>query len=275
MDVSAYVDRSRDPRIEDPTNLYIVHPLSRRLLPLAVNNGVSANAVSIAGLFVGAGAALCYLNWPDWRFATLAFFLSVWWLVADGLDGMVARATGSASAMGRILDGLCDHGVFALLYLALALSIGTAEAWALALIAAAFHAVQSSLYEAERIRYHRRLRGDPLPPPPLPTANPLVRTYECVAHSLDRAAARFDAHLAGSANPAAAIALYRERARRPMKLLSLLSANMRVAAIYLACLANNPVYFWWFEIIPLSVVAFTGILWHRRAERLCVQSGGV
>lgn len=268
MNVAAYVDRSRDRAVEDPTNLFIVHPLARRLLPIAVGNGISANAVSIAGLCIGTGAALCYFGWADWRLASLGFFLTIWWLVADGLDGMVARATGSASPLGRILDGICDHGVFALLYLALALSIGTAEGWATALIAAAFHAVQSSLYEAERIRYHRRLRGDPLPAPPLPTRNPLVRAYEGISGSLDKAAEPFDRHLAVGGDPAAAIARYRRHAMGPMKLLSLLSSNVRVIAIYLACLGGDPVYFWQFEIIALSAVAFSGILWHRRAEQL-------
>lgn len=268
MNAAAYVDRSRDRAVEDVTNLWIVHPLSRSLLPVAVNNGISANAVSLAGLCVGTGAALCYFGWPDWRLATLGFFLTVWWLVADGLDGMVARATASASPMGRILDGICDHGVFALLYLALMLSIGTTEAWATGLVAAAFHAVQSNLYEAERIRYHRRLRGDPLPAPPLPTRNPLVRAYEAIAGSLDKAAEPFDRHLAGRGDSAATIARYRRLARRPMKLLSLLSSNVRVIALYLACIFGDPVYFWWFEIIGLSAVAFSGILWHRRAERL-------
>ena len=53
-----------------------------------------------------------------------------------------------------------------------------------------------------------------------------------------------------------------------MKFLSLLSTNVRVIALYLACVAGDPVYFWWFEIIGLSAVAFSGILWHRRAEGL-------
>ena len=271
MIAATYVDRSRDRAVEDPTNLWIVHPLSRWLLPIAVNNRISANAVSIAGLCIGSGAALAYSGWPDWRLASLGFFLTLWWLVADGLDGMVARATASASPTGRILDGLCDHGVFALLYLSLAASIGTTVAWALGAVAALFHAVQSSLYEAERIRYHRRLRGDPKPAPPLPTRNPLVRLYEAIAGSLDRAAEPFDRYLAASPDPAAAIALYRQVAMRPMKFLSLLSANVRVIAVYLACLAQDPVYFWWFEIIALSAVAFSGILWHRRAEQLAAR----
>src|SRR3546814_9333837 len=44
--------------------------------------------------------------------ATIGLPLSLFWLVADGLDGMIARATGTPSAAGRVLDGLCDHGVF-------------------------------------------------------------------------------------------------------------------------------------------------------------------
>jgi hypothetical protein len=60
-----------------------------------------------------------------------------------------------------------------------------------------------------------------------------------------------------------------------MKLLSLLSANVRVIALYLACLAGKPMLFWWFGIIPLSAVALAGILWHRAAERLSIRLSGV
>ena len=270
-----YSDQSRDRRIEDPTNLWVIHPAARALLPFAVKRGISANAVSVTGLALGALAALSYSAWPDWRFVSLGFLLCIGWLIADGLDGMIARATGTASAVGRILDGLCDHGVFGFLYVSMAISIGTVEAWVLGWVAAAFHAVQSSLYEGERLRYHRRLKGDPLPPPPLPSKNPLVRAYEAVATSLDRPAAVFDAQLARSAEPGRLIEAYREQARRPMKLLSVLSANVRVIALFVACLAGNPILFWWFEIIPLSAVALAGILWHRAAERLSVRLSGV
>jgi hypothetical protein len=42
---------------------------------------------------------------------------------------------------------------------------------------------------------------------------------------------------------------------------------MRVVAIYLACLAGNPMLFWWWELGPLSLVTAAGIIWHRRIER--------
>jgi phosphatidylglycerophosphate synthase len=61
------------------------------------------------------------------------------WLLADSLDGMVARARGTSSAFGRELDGFCDHGVFLLLYLALAWPTREGVAWSLVVGAATAH----------------------------------------------------------------------------------------------------------------------------------------
>jgi phosphatidylglycerophosphate synthase len=261
---------TRDPRVEDPTNLLVVHPTGRALLPHALRLGISANAVSVIGFLIGAGAAVAYYHWPDWRLATLGFLLSVGWLIADGLDGMVARATGSASPLGRVLDGICDHGVFACLYTALAFSIGGIGTWVLAFSASIFHGVQASLYEGERARYHRRLRGEALMPGRSPHKSAAVRFYDMIANSMDRVAAPFERRLAQSTNPKAFAALYAGRAVPPMKLLALLSGNVRVMTIFIACLAGDPRYFWWFEIIALSAIAISGILWHRRVERLLI-----
>lgn len=263
----AYRDQSRDRSIEDPTNLWLIHPVARALLPLAIRARISANAVSVMGLLFGAMAAVCYYHWPDWRLAALGFLFVLFWHVTDGLDGMIARATNTSSALGRFLDGIVDHSVFGFIYVAIALSVGTVEAWAIGLVATAFHAVQSSLYEGERARYHRRLKGEPAPPARAPSGNPLVRAYDAVATSLDRAAASFDQRLAYGGDGAELIERYRELAAPPMRLLSMLSANIRMIALFVACLAGNPLYLWWFEIVPLSLIALTGIVWHRRVER--------
>jgi hypothetical protein len=173
-------DGSRDLRTEDPTNPWVVHLAGRMLLPLALRLRIPANAVSVAGFGFGAAAAWAYLDWP--HRATLGFLLCLAWLIADGLDGMIARATGTASALGRFLDGVCDHAVFVLLYVALASALGTAGDWALALSAGAVHAVQSTLYEGERVRFHRRVRGEAAETPP-PSSNPLLRLYEALRRS--------------------------------------------------------------------------------------------
>lgn len=257
-------DGSRDHRIEDPTNAFLIHPLSRMLLRPAVKAKVSANAVSVAGLCVGAGAAAAFADWRDWPMTVLGLLLAVAWLVLDGLDGAIARATGTASALGRFLDGACDHGVFVLIYVSLASGLGTREAWALAVSAGAAHAIQSSVYEGERARFHRRVRGAPAAERP-PARNALVRGYDSISFGLDRATRAFDARLAGPGGTTLA-AEYAAAAVAPMRLQALLTANTRVWLICLACLAGDPRLFWWAEIAPLTLVAVAGVAWHRRVE---------
>jgi len=256
---------SRDRRIEDPSNLWIVHPAGRRLLPWFVARGISANAVSIFGLILGIGAATAYAHWHQWPWALLGLILSTGWLIADGLDGMIARATNTASAFGRFLDGVCDHGVFILIYVVIATSIGTGEGWALALSAGALHALQSNVYEGERARFHRRRDGLPAAVI-VPAGNVLVRGYDALLATADRAARRFDDALGRSSDPQAMAAAYVQGAVPPLHFMCLLSANMRVWAIFLACLIGNPRLFWWFEIVPLSIVLVTGFGWHRLVE---------
>ena len=268
-------DGSRDPRTEDPTNVWFVHLVGRMALPAALRLGISPNSVSVAGLLAGAFGAACLFHWRDPGQAWLGFGFLVLWLILDGLDGMIARAAGRASALGRFLDGLCDHGVFLILYLSLAASVGTAMGWTLAAVAGAAHAFQSTLYEGERMRFHRRIRGiaqvvtgERRPP------NLLVRGYDALAGAFDRAAAPFERRLAASPDPLGFGSLYGHRAWPPLRLLSLLSNNMRVIIVLVAALAGDVRLFWWIELLPLSLIAIVGIAWHRRVEREMLREVG-
>ena len=265
-------DGSRDRRIEDPTNLFVVHLAGRALLPFALRLGISANSVSLAGLILGAGGAAAFFHWSDWRYTSLGFGLGVLWLIADGLDGMIARATGTASAFGRFLDGLCDHGVFLLIYLSLAASIGTASAWGLAIAAGAAHAVQSTLYEGERTRFHRRLRGGAGSAPAQPSGNLLVRLYDWVAGLFDGLSDVFDRSLRAAADRDALAEAYGRRASAPLRLMALLSNNMRLILIYLACLVGDPRWFWMIELTLLSLVLGVGLVWLRNIEKTMVET---
>ncbi|NYD91481.1 CDP-alcohol phosphatidyltransferase family protein [Sphingomonas melonis] len=260
-------DGSRDRRIEDPSNLYLIHPASHALLPLALRHGVSANTVSLIGLGCGTVAAIAYAHWTNPAMAVVGLIFSVAWLIADGLDGMIARATKTASALGRTLDGLCDHGVFALIYIALAWTIGTTGGWVLAIAAAGCHAVQSSLYEGERARFHRRMRGQPLTAVPVPTGMFLVRLYDSVAGSVDRISMPFERRFGAAEDQGAFAAAYAAAAVPVMRLQSLLTANVRVWAVCLACLLGSPRIFFWFEIVPLTLICAVGLYRHRRVER--------
>jgi hypothetical protein len=259
-------DTSRDRRIEVPTNWYVIHAAAHALLPLALKWRISANAVSVAGLVVGALAALAFYNWRMPYMASVGLLLATGWLICDGLDGMIARATKSASALGRMLDGLCDHGVFLLIYVSLAWSIGTVEAWLLAVGAGVVHGVQSSLYEGERARFHRRAKGDPGLRPHDRVGTRLERGYDRIMGLLDRAAEPFDRALARASDPQAMGRIYAERAVAPMRAMIPLSGNTRIIAIWLACVFNRPALFWWFEIVVLTGLAIVAMAWHRRVE---------
>jgi phosphatidylglycerophosphate synthase len=258
-------DGSRDPRIEDPTNRWIVHLAGRALLPATLRAGISANSVSLAGLLFGAGGAWAFYHWREPWLATLGLLLCTLWMIADGLDGMVARATRTTSQVGRILDGICDHGVFVLVYVALAASLHSPAAWVLASAAGAAHAVQASLYEAERNRFHQRLAGQ-RPAAPVRSRNPLVRLYDAVAATLDRVAAPFDSVLAAAVDKPRLIEKYAASSTPALRAMAFLTNNMRVLLIWLACIAGNPGIFWWIELGPLTVLAAAGLWSLRRAE---------
>src|SRR3546814_3801948 len=61
--------------------------------------------------------------------------------------------------------------------------------------------------------------------------------------------------MAASADPPGLARHYREAARPPMKLMSLLSSNARAFTVFLAAVAGDPRLFWWFQIGPLTLVA--------------------
>jgi phosphatidylglycerophosphate synthase len=255
-------DPARPDAIEDPSNLWFVHPLSWRLLPGALRLGIHPNTVSFAGMACGALAGLSYYHWRDPRFVLLGFALMVAWHVLDGLDGKLARASGKASPLGRLIDGLCDYLAFILVLVPLALSF---ENWppvlALALASGAVHAMQSIWYEAERDAWKRRAAGQFNTAP-----RPLVAAIAAPYHWFENKVAGprpIDHALA--ANPAL-LPAYLAASAPLVRQLSILSANNRTIAIALACLIGNPKLYWYWEIFALTALAFLMALRLRQRE---------
>src|SRR5262249_1637508 len=126
----------RTTEIEEITNLYFIHPLASRLVPLFARVRLSPNAVSIPGMLFGILSGLAYYRYSDLRFAITGFALMIAWHVMDGADGQLARLTHSQSHIGKVLDGICDHVTFLAVYAAFALTLGLKYAgWMYALVA--------------------------------------------------------------------------------------------------------------------------------------------
>lgn len=263
---------ARPAAIEDPTNLWIVHPLADRLLPPALRLGIHPNSVSFFGMGLGALAGWCYWHWQQPLFVVAGFLLMVGWHVMDGLDGKLARASGKASPLGRLIDGVCDYLAFILVLVPIALSFAD---WppilALALVSGAFHAVQSAWYEGEREAWKRRARGVFATEARPPSGTGIEALYNRVEQRLGSGARSIDAVLA--ADPGKRDA-YLAATAPLVRRLSLLSANNRTIVIALACLAGEPRLYWYWEIFGLSGVAVV-MAWQLRRREAALSETGV
>jgi phosphatidylglycerophosphate synthase len=280
MQTAAERDPARDPGIDVPSNRLFVHPVGRWLLPAAIRLGVHPNAVSMVGLTFGIAAAGCFWHWADPSMALLGWCCLIAWLVMDGLDGALARATGRESAFGRFVDGFSDYGVFVVVHFALALSLvvesgQSPTVFALALAAGAAHAVQSAWYEAARAAFLRRARGVFSVAERQVAGGPVEALYNRMESALGHRATALDARLGTLDGEARQRLLeaWQARVRSVFPILWLLSSNARVHVILLACLAKNPQLAWWWELLGLSALAVMCGWWWRRAEAIAVEAG--
>ena len=276
--VKGHVPTRRTTEIEEITNLYLIHPLAARLVPIFVRLHVTPNAVSIVGMLFGILSAFAYYRYWDPRFAIAGFALMIAWHVMDGADGQLARYTQSYSYFGKMLDGIADNVTFAAVYAALAVASSRRHGnWVYALVAtsAVFHAIQSASYETQRQEYEYLGWGKkPQEPPPrnseardlggpagirwlldflhrlfffglsFPTAATNRKFRKTMAEALQN-------------DPGKAVWVrqhYRETLAPQIRSWSVLSANYRTLGIFISTLFKAPEYYFGFEIVGFSVL---------------------
>lgn len=260
---------ARPPEIEPPSNLLLIHRLSRAMLPPAVRAGLHPNLITALGLILGLLAGLSYTGWTDWRFATLGFVLMIGWLVMDGLDGQLARATGKTSDAGRLMDGVADYSTFVAVYLALALTHDEpGKAALIGVVSGVAHALQSQFYEGERATYIRRLAGRFTAVQRPQTGGLIERLHNRGEAMLGNRVRPFDDELA-RATPerrAAMLSEWRRHAAPTIRWMAPLSSNGRTFAIWVAALAQEPLYYWAWEICGLTLISLAAARRLRHSE---------
>lgn len=282
MNSSAPIRRTAE--IEEITNLYFIHPLAGRLVPLFARLHITPNAVSLTGLCFGLLAAFAYYRYQNPLWTVTGFVMMIAWHVMDGADGQLARFTHSQSQFGKVLDGLSDDLTFVAVYTALALALDREyghKIYALVAAAAACHLVQAATYEAQRQEYDLWGWGRGSPPPPraavaaAPVAQDLLGFLERLWYvSLSFPAARVMERIRVAMTAAldrqpGREALIRQRYREIFAPLlgqwSVLSANYRTLGIFACALLQAPQYYFWFTLIGFNAV----MVWliHRQGER--------
>jgi phosphatidylglycerophosphate synthase len=267
----------RTTEIEEFTNLYLIHPLASRLVPIFARLHITPNAVSIMGMLLGILSAFAYYRYFDPRFAIAGFALMIAWHVLDGADGQLARYTQSYSYFGKVLDGIADSVTFAAVYAALAVSSSRRDGgwvYALVVISALCHAIQSASYETQRQEYEYLGWGKKAQDPPprngaardgrsagirwlfdflhrlfflglsFPTAETNRKFRDTMAEALQN-------------QPGKTVwvrELYRETLAPQIRSWSVLSANYRTLGIFIASLFKVPECYFAFEIVGFSVL---------------------
>jgi phosphatidylglycerophosphate synthase len=269
---------TRPVSIEERSNKYLIHPLSDLAAKAAIRLGVTANQVSVLGLSFGWLGAVAYHQQPDRLFVACGFAAMIAWHILDGADGRVARMTGTSSAFGRVIDGICDHLVFAAVYLSLGHSMVSAGApaavWLLIVAAGASHAVQAAAYEERRQRYQRRLKGvqrDEANKSHVTVnsgAGVLAKFYDGVQRIVAGDASILDDALSQQRRAGASDDSLRSHVEQTAPIVrrwSILNANNRTLMIALAAFIGHPAFYFLYEIIILNA-ALVFLVVSERAE---------
>ncbi len=266
--------------IEDITNRFFVHPLSSLVVKLALVLKLSANVVSVLGLCAGLLSAWFYLHQSRPGFVLAGFVCMVVWHILDGADGRIARATGTASAFGRIIDGICDHLVFGAVYIAFILyAIGNGAShwvWALGAVSALSHAVQAAGYEERRQLFQRRMRGL--------SRKEISEKLLKIGEKKSALAVLYD-RFQTFASPQSDVldeklAAWRQQGMSEQKITEviggtspivrawgLLNANNRTIMLAIFAALKHPLWYFVFEAVVLNLVFVVLLMWEKRVER--------
>ena len=285
---------TRPTELQDPLNLYVYHPLARRLARALSYTPVTPNMVSVFGGLMVVAAGIVYWgmdSWAkDWPFfawpigGLTGMALHLGWHVVDGADGDLARMTGRASPIGEIVDGICDYAshivVYFLLGAVLQRSIG-GFAWPIMVAAGFSHIVQSNHVEVEKRFYLAWIYGVPWLHHNTAKANgltgvmqvfrPVVAGYLRLAAGLTPRAARIDAAVGAATGDADKLARIRTiigEERRPLlPLLKIMGPNPRAIVLGLGMIAGSPLWFFVYQALVLNVLMALSLVLHDRAAR--------
>ena len=143
---------------EEHIDLFFYRPLGFAWAYFFSKIGVTPNAITIASIFLGIGAGICFY-YPVLWINIIGMLLLIWANTYDSADGQLARLTKQYSALGRILDGLSGDIWFATIYVAICLrevhfdpffSQHAWLIWLIAVCAGVCHAKQASMADHYR-----------------------------------------------------------------------------------------------------------------------------
>ena len=275
---------------EEFIDIHFYRPIGYRWALFFNNLGVTPNQITIAAIFIGVAAGICYYFDNIW-INILGMFLLVWANSYDSADGQLARMTGQKSELGRILDGACGDFWFGAIYLAIVFRLQPTWGWwilLLALITGYCHAKQAAMadyYRNVHLLFLKGKSGSELHNSKelkerYKTLSwkkePLVKFFETFYLSYTKGQERWTPCLQkmlcilsekySGQTPEWFRTEFRTQSLPLMKYTNMLSFNTRVIALFVSLLINMPWLYFAFEITVLNIMLVYMVARH---ESIC------
>lgn len=284
---------------EEHIDLYFYRPIGYAWALLAKRLGVTPNAITIASIFLGVGAGICFYFNSLW-INVLGVFLLIWADSFDSADGQLARMTGQYSRIGRILDGLSGDIWFAAIYVAICLRENVTSEffsahhwviWVMAVVTGLCHATQAAMADYYRQFHLWFLKGEG--GSELENASDLRAKYDALTWRHDfwnklvmtfylnytigqeKCTPRMQALRAalrrryGNSVPQDFRDRFRAKSLPLMKYTNILSFNVRTIALFASILIfRMPWLYFAFELIVLNIILVYMMVRH---EKICAQ----
>ena len=264
--------------VEGIFDLYFYRPIGFRLAQLFARLSMKPAAVSFLSCVCGVIAGHLYF-YRDLGINIAGMVLHVCSNALDNADGQLARMTRRESRKGRIIDSVADHLVFVSIYFHLALRCArqgfSPAIWVLALTAGISHALQGAAADYYRSTYlyfatgarieldsssalrseYKKWTWGQRPWDKLLLALYLnfTRQQEMLAPHLKRLRDTTSELFHGQI-PSWLEQRYRDSAGQSLKGWGLLMTNSRMLVLFALLFLGQPVYYFWFELIPLNLL---------------------
>lgn len=148
----------KSPDTEEHIDLYFYRRLGYFFACVGRELHISPNAITIASIFIGVAAGICFYPTNIW-INVCGMLLLILADAFDSADGQLARMTKQYSRLGRILDGMAGDFWFIAIYVCICLRVNSTSdffsehtwiVWAMAIAAGFCHATQASMADYYR-----------------------------------------------------------------------------------------------------------------------------
>jgi hypothetical protein len=265
--------------VEGLLDLYFYRPIGFRLAQLFSKMEMTPAGVTLLAAVFGIIAGHLFY-YRDLRTNVVGMALLVCANALDNADGQLARLTHRESREGRIIDSVADHVVFVSIYLHLALRylvVGASPAICLLAVAAGIsHALQGAAADYYRSTYlyfvtnrarlrldsasalrsdYQKLswRSEPWNKFLLALYLNFTRQQEMLAPHLKKLRDTTSQQFHGEI-PNWLRTRYQNLASPTFRWWSLLMTNTRMLVLFALLFIGQPIYYFWFEFIPLNLL---------------------